>query len=51
MFAPLMTIDREPHSPVTKKIVISSERSGIQWRNFRMKGSIDSESEWRLRLG
>jgi hypothetical protein len=32
MFAPLITIDREPHSPVTKKIVISSEKPEVQWR-------------------
>src|SRR4029077_15961105 len=33
IIAPLMIIDREPHSPVTKKC-IPSESRGIPWRNL-----------------
>ena len=53
IIAPLMIIDREPHSPVTKKIVISSERSEVPVAKALrlMAGSIDSEPEWRFRSG
>src|SRR5437764_4222264 len=52
LIAPLMTIDREPHSPVTK-IVIPSESRGIRRRNLLnlMAESLDSEPEWRFRPG